>query len=469
MKQATLLRRITWTVASAIAMTLPCGPAGAEPGSKAPAAEALSREVDQYLEPYVLSRNFSGAVLLARGDEVLVRREYGMASYEHSVPVTSRTRFQIGSISKTFTAAAVLLLQERGLLRVEDPVSRFIPDFPNAQKMTIHHLLVHTSGLPRFVYPPERRQEMIGRAHTAQDLVDAARTQPPAFAPGEGSRYSNANFALLAYIIEQASGQSYGDFLKNEIFAPLALDAGHRGDAREIVADLASGYSPVEHADLERSAYYDYSVSTGSGSVYATAEDLLRWYRALRGGRLLRPKSLELMFTPQEGVRGYGWILGEELGRDAVQMSGWDGVGFGARFLHFVDEELTVVVLVNLNVSSLTAEVADSLAAMVLGEGYEKLNLAESVESALAREIAGRYRFGADFYVPGATMEVIDANGRLLVSWDRPGARGALLALSEDELIHRQHWLRVVLVRDDDGRVTGLKYGRFEARKESEG
>ena len=202
-----------------LALSLVALPAsGGEPDN-----EELADAIDVYIEPYVDGQNFSGTILLARGGDVVFSKGYGMACYEHSVPNEAETKFQIASVSKSFTEAAILLLEKGGELRRDDAVSRFIPDYPRGDEITINHLITHTSGLPRHVFQPDFREKS-SRAHTTEDLVDWLRDKPLAFTPGERYGYSNANYSMLAHIIERVSGLSYGDFLETRILSPLGLE-----------------------------------------------------------------------------------------------------------------------------------------------------------------------------------------------------------------------------------------------------
>jgi CubicO group peptidase (beta-lactamase class C family) len=416
----------------------------------------LEMSVKAYLRPYVESHNFSGSVLIVQGDDILFNEGFGMADYENSVLNDADTRFMIASLSKSFTAAAILLLQERDKLQLDDSVNRFVTDLPNGDVITIEQLLSHTSGLPRVVFLPDYGEKS-RLSHSTDDLLEWFGDKPLAFAPGERYGYSNANYILLAHIIEQVSGLSYADFLQTHILAPLGLEAtGHNAGPQSAIDGLAHGYVPTGLDELAPSRYFDYTISTGSGSLYATAADLVTWFKAQRAG------SAALM--------EYGWNTGRRLDRDVVTKTGWDGVGFGAQFDHFPAEDLTIVVLTNFSVSSITAEITKNLAAIVLGEDHEPLWLTgkPNIEASVLKDMTGLYRFGADFYVPEATLRIVEKDGQLLIPGDEHSPTGALLPVSGHEFIHRQHWFRVKFEQDEDGRIVAMQYGDFEVRKELE-
>jgi len=434
-----------------------------------PDNHAIAASVHSYLQPYVESRNFSGTVLIAQGDAILVSAGYGMADYESSVPNTSLTKFMIASLSKTFTAAAILLLQERDQLRLDDTVDRFVPHFPSGDEISIRQLLMHTSGLPRFVFFPDYGEKS-KLSHSTEDLVEWISDKPMAFSPGERYGYSNANYSLLAHIIERVSGLSYGDFVRTNILNPLGLRAtGHRGDPESTIDNVSNGYVPTGLADVAPARFYDYSIVTGAGSLYSTAEDLMTWFKAQQRGRLLGQNAGRQALGGLKSSMEFGWNLERRLDRDVVVKTGWDGVGFGAQFVHYLADDLTIIVLTNFNVSSITATIAGDLASVVFGETYEPLQLMAkpNVESSVLKDMAGLYRFGSDFYVPDATIRIIERNGQLLIPGDSHSPTGALLPVSGLEFIHRQQWFRVKFDQDKDEKIVGMHYGNFEAKKDS--
>src|SRR5580692_11610396 len=200
--------------------------------------------MDQIVQSYVSAKTFMGTVLVARGGEVLLSKGYGMANLEWEIPNSPSTKFRLGSVTKQFTAASILLLQERGKLKVEDPVKKYMPDAPAAwDKITIFHVLTHTSGIPSFTGFADYKQTEPFET-TPEKLVALFRDKPLEFAPGEKWNYSNSGYVLLGYLIEKISGQSYASFVKENIFAPLGMkDSGYDSNS-QIIHHRAAGYSP---------------------------------------------------------------------------------------------------------------------------------------------------------------------------------------------------------------------------------
>src|SRR5262245_16058949 len=242
---------------------------------------AIDAKVDAYIKPFVDIKGFNGSILIARQGKVLVSKGYGMANYEFDVPNTPQTKFHIASISKSITAAAILLLEERGLLSVNDALSKYIPDYPNGQAITIHHLLIHTSGIPNVNGFPDYDAKS-KFPQTLDSVIQMFKNSPLLFKPGERYNYSNSEYNLLAFIIEKVSGRTFSDFLKVNIFDPLGMqDTAPDSGPGPIVRNLAAGYSPAGLDELENSSFLDWSIKTGNGSLYSTTEDLYKWDRAL--------------------------------------------------------------------------------------------------------------------------------------------------------------------------------------------
>lgn len=415
----------------------------------------LEAKVDALIKPYMKVGCFSGCILIARGGNVLLNKGYGMANYELSVPNTPQTKFHIASISKTFTAAAIMILQERGLLSVNDPLSKFIPDYPNGDKITVHHLLTHTSGIPNVNAFPEYNKKS-KFPHTVEDIVEMFKHQPLEFHPGEKYSYSNSNYNLLAYIIEMLSGKSYGEFLKENIFDPLDMrDTGHHGNAGAILENRASGYQPAGVSDIENAPYLDWSIKTGNGSLYSTVEDLYQWDRALYTEKILNKSTLEKTFKVSGNENRFGWFVRERFNRRVTATNG-RSPGFGSSMERFIDDDACIIILSN-NYSPTTFPIAEGVAAIVFGEKYEappKIKPVQ-VDSQLLDTYLGNYKFGSDFYVPNLIITIQKRNEQLYMG------NIPLIPLSETEFLERSYWAYIIFEKNDKGEVTQLIY-RFD-------
>jgi CubicO group peptidase (beta-lactamase class C family) len=348
------------------------------------APDASTSRLDQALR----ETRFNGAVLVARGGKVLLHRGYGQASFEQGVANTTRTKFRIASLTKPFTAAAVLLAQERALLRVDDPICRYLDDCPVPwQAITLRHLLTHTAGLPELYPLPGSLTE---RRSVAQ-LVALVRDKPLAFPPGDRYGYSNSSYVLLGAAIERAARMTWSAFLDDAIFRPLGMnDTGYDRADDPALPDRADGYRGTVEASWKAPAMH-VSGSFAAGGLYSTVEDLYRWDRALRDGTLLSPASAAAMFAPhvlsdprarlrlpnetgprvetQESHYGFGWILSTlriDERRLPYQFHGGETVGFSSCIARFPAEDLFVVALSNLEGGDLCNTTVYRLAAVVL-------------------------------------------------------------------------------------------------------
>lgn len=428
-------------------------------------AVQIVEKIDKYITPYSELNNFSGSVLVVRDKNILFNKCYGMSDYEHSVHVIPVTKFNIESISKSFTAAGILLMQEKGLLNVSDFINRFLPDYPNSEKITIHHLLSHTSGLPRIVFFPDFNK-LTKMKYTVEEVVNLFKDKPLSFQPGERTAYSNANFTLLAYIMEKISGKNFGDFLKENFFSPLDLSNTVLNDGSTgLIKHRAAGYFPVGTDRIENTEYNNPSIYIGASSVYSTTNDLYQWINSLVSGKVLNPESLELMFKDP----AYGCVLSKRAGRDVFAMDGW-GPGFTTSLTYFPNEKLTVSVLSNIEIITIKTEMVSKIAAIVLGEDYSIPEIdSKPLKKELAEKLAGKYKFGQDFYNPGGEMTIVEKDGFLFELRENDNRYVALLHLSGLEFIHRSSWGRVSFEMEENGQISSLKiYGRFNAKKVKE-
>jgi CubicO group peptidase (beta-lactamase class C family) len=303
--------------------------------------------LDQIVQSYVGSGRFMGAVLVARGDEILLSKGYGQANLEWTIPNTPSTKFRLGSLTKQFTAASILLLAERGALNLQAPVKTYVPDAPASwDGITLVHLLSHTSGIPNFTSDPSYATWKF-HATTARDLVARFRDKPLDFAPGEKWSYSNSGYAVLGYVIEKVTGGTYERFVVDNIFRPLGMkDSGYDSNTA-IVAHRAAGYAPGPNGPVN-APFINMTVPFSAGGLYSTAEDLLRWEQGLFGGKVLSSASLQRMTTAVRNDYGFGVRVHVVNGRDVVEHNG--GIeGFNTYLAYYPSARITVAVLANLN------------------------------------------------------------------------------------------------------------------------
>jgi CubicO group peptidase (beta-lactamase class C family) len=409
--------------------------------------------VDKYIQPFIRAGGFSGAVLMARGGRILLAKGYGAANIELNVSNTPQTKFQIASLSKSFTAAAIMMLEERGQLRVMDPLSAFISDYPKGDRITIHHLLTHTSGIPNVNDFPDydARSKF---PHGLEEIISWFKDKPLDFAPGERYGYSNSNYNLLAAIIEKASGESYGRFLKKNIFDPLDMkDTGHNDGPRTLLNNRAYGYAPAGNGGIENAPFLDWAIKTGNGSLYSTVEDLFKWDRALYTEKILQRDTIRKMFTEHIAGTGYGWFLAKHLNRRVTYYNG-KSPGFTSYIDRFIDDDACIIILSN-NYAPVPHIITKDLAAILFGEPYSEPEDLKPVEVDIEdlELLTGCYQFGKDFYRPEAVVSVERQGDFLVLNWGG-GYLSPLNALSETIFFDRNFWARIIFEKDGQGRVT---------------
>jgi CubicO group peptidase (beta-lactamase class C family) len=413
---------------------------------------ALAQDVarmDQVVQSYVANGQFMGAVLVARGDEVWLSKGYGDANLEWSIANQPNTRFRIGSLTKQFTAAAVLLLEEQGKLKVEDPVKKYLPDVPAAwDKITIFNLLTHTSGIPNFTdFPDYAASEPF--ATTPEKLVARFSDKPLEFQPGEKGHYSNSGYILLGYLIERISGEDYAAFVQQYIFTPLGMkDSGYDSNPA-IIARRASGYSPGPNGPLNAS-FVHMSVPFSAGGLYSTTEDLLRWERGLFGGKLLSPSSLQKMTTPFKNDYAFGLGVGTKNNRKLIAHSG--GIeGFNSYLCYYPADQVTVAVLGNLNGPAPDA-IGAALGAVAHGESVqlpsERKVITVSLE--ILQQYVGTYEMSPTFAI-AVTLE-----GSQLMAQATAQPKFPVFAETENKFFLKVVDAEIEFIKDPNGNVTSL-------------
>ncbi len=341
---------------SPVATSTPPPAATPAPPTPTPATIADLPAADAYLAEQTASGRFSGAVLVAREGRILLEKGYGLADRERAVPNTPQTRFHIASLTKQFTAMAILQLQERGKLRVTDRISRYLPGCPSAWRdITIEHLLTHTSGLVDY-FNLDAVRGLLARPVTPAEIVALFRDQPLQCEAGSNYCYSNSGYVLLGQIVERASGQSYATWIGSNILSPLGMAHTTYGPPAPPLA-CAVGYETA----WTRAPDADLSLGYSAGGLSSTVEDLYLWDQALYTTRLCSRASLDAMFTSHamagEKVGcGYGWFIRDVSGRRRISHTGLL-YGHSAIIARFPDERVTIIMLSNLEDAPLVEHV----------------------------------------------------------------------------------------------------------------
>lgn len=310
---------------------------------------ARADKVDNYVRGQMEQHRIPGLALkVIRDGKAAKTATYGLANLELNVPVSRETVFEIGSITKQFTAAGILLLAEEGKLSVNDGISRYLTNTPEAwRKVTIRHLLTHTSGIRSYTGLDGFQ---LWRHLTQAQFIQAIGAQPMEFSPGDSWKYCNTGFNLLGYIIENVSGMSYWDFMTRRIFQPLEMHATTDRQPSLIIPHRAAGYAQTNKVWINRDC--DLTEVFSAGAIASTIGDLANWNAALDGEGLLNAASKQQMWTPvklNDGRTkgyGFGWALGEVEGHKNIGHAGSTS-GFSGSIQRFPDDKLAVIILTN--------------------------------------------------------------------------------------------------------------------------
>lgn len=438
---------------------------------------AQADEVDKYVRAIMRERHIPGAAIAVIKDGRIVKAEgYGLANVELNVPATKETVFEIGSISKQITAAAIMMLVEEGKINVDEKISKYLPNTPESwSKVTVRNLLTHTSGIKSYTGIASGFE--LTKRLKRDDFIKAIGSYPLEFEPGERYIYSNSGYNLLGFIIESVRGESYWDFVQKRIFKPLGMNKTANRDPQFIVPDRADGYEWENNKLVGRD--YDLTDVFSAGAIVSTVVDLAKWDAALRGETLLKKESKAQIWTPvvfnngKPYPYGFGWNV-TEFRKHKLLSHGGQTAGFAANISRYVDDNLTVIVLTNLGDQGLGSAIARgiakiyipdiSLRAMKEQTGADA-KLSDSLQKALRSYLEDK--LGADSFTEKTRITLTSERAKL--SAKRIASYGAIknfvLVGSENadknriyrykaETISRIFLWRVEL--DENGKITAL-------------
>lgn len=324
----------------------------------------LKSKLENYMNAQATINSFSGTVLITKNDAVLLKKSYGLADYEWNIKNTIDTKFQLASVTKQFTATAILQLVEKGRLSLTDPLSKFFPDYPKADSVTIHMLLSHSSGLALGF------KELATSTMNSDSAYAEIKKMPYEFSPGTKSAYSNIGYYLLARIITKVSGEKYEDFLRKNIFEKVGMKNTGVSNNDSIILKKAKVYAKTENGFIQN-PYINWRINVGHDGVYSTVEDLALWNKALYGTTILSTEMKKLMFTSHNDQNwGYGFVI-NPFYNQGHQLVAHDGGFFGtmSSLNRYTDDHLFITVLSNNESPSYL--IAYGLAAICFGKNVE--------------------------------------------------------------------------------------------------
>lgn len=395
---------------------------------------------DDYIQRYVSNGDFSGNVLIVKDQTVLFQRSYGKANYELNVPTKSDTKFRIASVSKTFTAAAIVILANQGLLKYSDKLSTYIPGFIQGDSITIANLLLHQSGVADIDYDKYSFEKL-----SKNEVLDKLETQALYFKPGTASRYSNTGYFILAHIIEKVSGISYDEFLSKNIFQKLGMHNTGIDHNGQVIPSKSTGYGIGAGVNgIAQASWSDIDLSFGSGSIYSTADDLVKWLKAINNNTLF---DINKMGYP------FGWGARKLFAdKNCLVQSGFLS-GYSAFISVYPAEKLYVVALSNIS-SNFNEQAGNDLAAIYFKENYSMPEIRTAGPTINPNNFAGKYSW------PGYKEFYIEQKDEGL-SWrftdEKTGS--PLASIAENVFLLRLMNTKIIFHKGADGKATELVFG----------
>jgi CubicO group peptidase (beta-lactamase class C family) len=373
-------------------------------------AQSFEIQADEVMASQYKPGGPGATILVAKEGKPIYRKAFGKANLELNVPMTPENVFELGSITKQFTAVAILMLMEQGKLNLSDEITKFIPDYPtHGRKITIHHLLNHTSGIKSYTDVPAFRK-MARTDMTPTELINTFKNEPMDFEPGEQWHYNNSGYILLGYIIEKASGMTYENFISENIFKKLGMTHSWYGSKSKIIPNRASGYQPAP-GGFANADYLSMTLPYAAGSLMSTVDDMLLWSQAIHNNRLITKENRQKAFTNyglNNGERmdyGYGWGPNEINGIPSIEHGG--GIfGYTTMGIYLPAENLYVIVLTN-NSAVSPGDAAIKIAALAAGKAYATKPTTKLSETQL-KKWTGIYEFDK-----GMLREISFENGQL--------------------------------------------------------
>lgn len=412
-----------------------------------PLHAADTKSLDAIASRYYKSDQPGAAVLVMKDGKTLLRKGYGMADLELGVPIAPDMVFRIGSVTKQFTAVAILQLVQQGKIALNDEIQKFLPDYPKGSKpITIEHLLTHTSGIKSYTSMANFLADM-RRDFRVNEMIDRFKNEPSDFGPGDKWLYNNSGYFLLGAIIEKVSGVTYEQYVERHLFEPAGMTQTYYGNEARIIPKRVRGYDRGDHGSGIRNAeYLGMSQPYSAGSLLSTVDDLARWDAALQSGKLVDRKLLERAWTSyklNDGSMthyGYGWSVGDYEGLHFVEHGG--GInGFASYALRLPNENVFVAILSNNTaLDSPPAYVATLLAGAAAGKSLEPKRVAVAPEE--LKKYAGVYTFDS-----GITRSVTVENDRIY-SQRSGGPRAELIPIGDGRFAFKDAFSSLTFTKD---------------------
>jgi len=409
-------------------------------------------EYDKILTAQFKNDGPGSAALVMKKGEVVYRKAFGNANLELNVPMQPGMIFRIGSITKQFTAVAILQLEEQGKLSLQDEITKFIPEYPtHGYKITVEHLLTHTSGIKDYTAMKEWTGEMQRKDMTPKEIVDFFKDQPIDFEPGTKFQYDNSGYILLGYIIEKVSGEPYAQYLENHIFKPLGLKNTSYEKTTFILKNRVAGYSKAD-SGFSNASYLSMTQPYSAGSLLSTVDDLYTWTKGVRSGKIIKLQTFEKAIVPYKlndgsfTSYGYGLVIGDVFGSQAIWHNG--GInGFHSCGIYLPKEDVFVGIFSNCDGIS-PDNAAFKMAAVASGKMPVLKEI--SLDTLILKKYTGVYEN------PEKEQRLITFKGGKLFSQRSGGQQFLLAPYAANKFFYNEGMACYEFQSDKDGKVTAV-------------
>lgn len=413
-------------------------------------AQDAGSKIEALVNTYAKMQQFNGAVLVAKNGQLLINKGYGFRNVANKMPNTEQSIFQLGSITKQFTAAVILKLQEEKKLTVTDKVSKYFPAFPKGDSITIEQLVSHTSGISNYTNDDNFMENEVTKHKSREEMMALFKDKPLDFSPGTGWNYSNSGYSLLGYIIEKASGITYEAAVRKYIFTPLHMTHSGFDFTNLKDANKTTGYFSIDKTNATPAPIVDSTVSFSAGAIYSTVGDLYLWHQALIQNKVLSKTQQEKAYTPIKNNYGYGWGIDSINGKRRVGHGG--GIhGFITNESRVPEDDIDIVLLSNASDRSLE-KITTAIYAILYNQPYElpKERTVIQLHAATLQQYAGEYEIRADLHV---TITVKDNQLSALPTGQ---SEKLLFAEKEDFFFQKEDDIQVEFTRDNTKAVTAF-------------
>lgn len=411
-------------------------------------SQTLSDKYDEYLNKRYEKGDFMGAVMIAKNGKPEYIKALGFANITTKKENNPDLKYLIGSVTKQFTAALILKLQEEGKLSTSDYITKYFPDYKYSDKITIKNLLNHTSGIPNYT-SIKKIVGMIPEYENVTEILDSVFILDLEFEPGEKMKYSNTGYLMLGEIIAKESGKTFKEYLNEKIFIPAGMINSDFNAENIKGDDYATGYTKNDSNKIVKSFDIDLKFAGAAGSISSTLSDMLNWDQALYSEKILSQKSKDEMFTPGKDNYGYGFWIEDFKGKKRIMHNGRI-FGFISSFMRYTDDSITVIVLSN-NDRDIVDQIANELSAITFGENIELKDPVEvTVDPAVYQNYTGVYELS-----PAFAITITTEDNKIFAQATNQN-KFEIFPEAENKFFFKVVEAKIEFVKDDTGKVNKM-------------